>query len=412
MEEQTYMKLSKSFKLLCICAAVAAASNVANAAFIDASIGDAIVVNASAVYYNPAILSIFRRNELVVYGAESLVNFQFKGTATQRATGYSQTGSTSSNTSYFLPSVYLAIPIADKVTLGFGQTYTYYGLSNYPPNSILRYVGTKSYISVIDLMASIGFKISEHMALGAGLDFELGNLILNSMVGFPSLGVADVLSHNQASGIGYGSHFGLAYAPIRGTAIGLTYHTSVTTNFEGNSTFQSTTPFNTNRFKTTITAPASTVLSVDQYVNPKLGFMGTIQYTWWNSVRQIRLQNIAVVSSGVNVIVPLTLSNYFLHNTWRYSLGAHYQANPKWQFRAGASYDSDPENPTASVGAGDYVSFILGIGYHFTKDVNFDFNYGHTYYKTANINIVGTNNVVGKTTGGRDGVSARLTWDF
>lgn len=418
MEEKASVKHHVNFKnvftkTLTISALLFSASH-ATAAYIDASLGDAVVGNASAVYYNPAALTILGSKELVVYDSLSLVYFKFSGTARQRLTGYSQTGTATTYTDYMLPSAYLALPLNKRVTLGFGETYTYYGIAEYPNDSILRYFGTISYFNALDLMPSVGIRVTNWFSIGAGLDVELANLALYAMSGFPTLNIPDREGSSLGTGVGIGGHMGILLMPRLGTLIGLTYHSPVAVTIRGQSTFASDPSVISNQFQTTVTAPPSAVFSIDQFFTRKLGLIGTVQFTGWDTIGRINLQNVAFNSfiTG-DTILPSVVNNFLLHNTWRFALGAHYAPTDRWTLRASFNYDQSPENSTVQVAAGNYFIFGGGFGYRFTKKLNWDLNYGYILYQKQHVDINGASNIiVGDTRGNRNGVSTRLTWDF
>ena len=411
MDEQISSVRHRTVKLLTLCSLLFAANN-AMAAFVDSVGGTAIVSDATAAYYNPAALTLIHKNQLVLLGIYQNVYSHFTGTASETITGvgtFTQSGSTSSATNYYIPDSFLAIPVTQNVTLGFGEIYTFYGASEYPYNSILRYFGTTSYISVLDFIPSIGVRVNDKLALGGGLDFDVAKTTLNFVFGFPGV-IADTQIVNKATAAGVGGHVGILIQPKLGTTIGLTYHSVASLNFTGHSTKESATPLSTNLFKVSIPAVPSTEFSVDQFVNRKLGFIGTVKYTQWNRVKTLNLQNVVITSATPPT--PSTVAQYHLRNTWRFTLGTHYTVNPKWSLRAAVTYDQDPVNSRYQLATGTNYLLGLSAAYHFTPDVIFDLSYGHVWYKGSNINITGSNTITGSTRGHRDGVVGKLTWNL
>lgn len=379
------------------------------AAFVEAAIGPAIPSDASAVYFNPAALVLQPKHQLVVSGAYVPVNFNFHGMTLQNATQYAQTGETSSRAIYRLPSAYLANRLTDKFTLGLGGTYTNYGKQNFPDDSILRYMLTYNAITVSDLIPSLTYKANDKFSIGAGLDFEEIKINLDSVVGAPPAHIPDINLVNEAKANGIGAHGGILYIPKRGTLVGLAYHSPVHFKPTGQSTFLAPQPFASNNFQFGITMPASTVLSVDQYLSTELGLIGTIQYMQWGSLKSLDLQNIALIRGGQNVIIPLTTKIFNLQNTWRYQLGIHYKVSPKLTVRAAMAYDQEPNVSTFQLAPKDNIFFGTNATYWVKKNVGIELAYLYVTYPSQNVYIKGTaNTAVGTVNGTRNTFAAKL----
>lgn len=401
-----------AIKLNLIMAMTACTSN-AIAAFVESAIGPAIPGDASAVYFNPATLVLLPKHQLVVSGAYVPVNFSFRGMTMQNATRYVQRGEASSHTIYRLPAAYLSHRINDKFTLGLGGAYINYGKQNFPENSILRYMLTYNSITVRDLIPSLTYKANDKFSIGAGLDFEEIKISLNSVVGSPLANVSDINLINDAKANGVGAHGGILYMPKRGTLIGLAYHSPVHFKPTGRSTFLAPRPFISNNFQFGITMPASTVLSVDQYLNKDLGIISTIQYMQWSSIDALDLQNIALIRGGRNVIVPLTTRIFDLRDSWRYILGIHYNVSPKLTVRAAMAYDQEPNNSAFQLAPKDNLFFGGNATYWVKKNFGVELAYFYVTYPGQNVYIKGAaNTAVGTVNGNRNTFAGKLIWNI
>lgn len=394
-------------------AAISASATNAMAAFIESAIGPAVIGDASAVYYNPAALSLLKGPQFLLAGAYVPVRFSFNGSTFQNATHITETGSATSKTIYKLPAGFFSLPLGKKLIMGLGVLYPDFGKQNFSTQSIVRHFGTYSSVSSLDLIPSLTYKMNDKFSIGAGLDFEEIRVTLNSMVGAPAVGVPDYTLTNHSKKRGVGAHAGILVQPKRGTIIGLTYHSKVRFNPVGRSTFQAPTPFTVNDFHFNLSMPASTVLSVDQYLNPDFGIIGTVQYMQWSVIKVLNLQNVAIVRRGVPSVLPLSQIFYNQHDTWRFQLGTHYAASPKFTMRAAAAYDQDPNNPAFQLAPATNIILSTNGTYKFNDTFGFELGYAHVFYTNQTINIhAAANTILGRTSGGRNAYVAKLIFSF
>src|SRR5262245_46633267 len=89
-----------------------------HASFIESTMGAAVVNDATAVYYNPAALALLKNPQIIALNSIGDFRTQFTGQFIQSNTGFTQSGSSITQTHYFLPSFYLGIPTTDKITIG------------------------------------------------------------------------------------------------------------------------------------------------------------------------------------------------------------------------------------------------------------------------------------------------------
>src|SRR5206468_81261 len=101
-----------------------------------------------------------------------------------------QSGSSVTQTHYFLPSLYLGTPVTDNITVGLATLSNFFN-SNIDDDSILRYAQSSSSIRSFDLVPAIGIKFNEFISLGANINFSYANFILHPITGIPSLNIPD-----------------------------------------------------------------------------------------------------------------------------------------------------------------------------------------------------------------------------
>lgn len=263
-----------------------------HASIIESTMGAAVVNDATAVYYNPAALALLKKPQIVGLNSFSRFRSQFTGQATQTRTGFTQSGSSTSQSNYYLPSAYLAIPIMNKITVGFAAISNFFD-KDMEGNSILRYAQANNNVENVDLVSALEIKLTDFFAVGAAINMSYADFILERTVGFPSLNIPDSESHNQADGTGVGEDVGILLRPTKSTIVGLNYRGAVTYRLSGQSVFESNPNVVSDNYGFTFWTPARIVLSVNQFITPNLGVIGTVQRIEWSIFDEINIHGIA-----------------------------------------------------------------------------------------------------------------------
>lgn len=382
-----------------------------HASFIESTIGTAVVNDATATYYNPAALTLLANPQMIALGSLANFNSTFTGQAVQSRTGFTQSGTSSSQTHYYLPSFYLGIPTADKVTLGLAVVSNIFN-RNLEENSILRYVQSSNRIQGIDVVPAVGIKLNEFFSIGAAINLSYANFLLQPIVGLPSLNIPDSQSRNESDGSGIGGDIGFLLKPSPSTLIGFNYRSSVTYRLSGKSVLEVNPEVISNHYYFNFWTPGRSVLSINHFITPRLGFITTIQRIQWSLFKEVSIHGIATQIGSRAVILDANIP-YHLHDSWLLTLGSHYRLSPKWVIRIAGSYSQSPGNSHYQISNGD--SFILGasMGYEICKNIIIDGSYAHAFIKNQDIHITSLRNVInGVNKGFRDAISLKLTFNL
>ncbi len=379
-----------------------------HASFIESTIGTAVVNDATATYYNPAALILLQNPQVIALGSAAYFRTRFTGQSIQSTTGFVQSGSTGTQTHYYLPAFYSGVPATDKVTVGLALVSNFFS-RDLGEDSILRYVQSSNSIQDIDLVPAIGIKFNEIFSLGAGVNISRANFLLQPVFGFPSLNIPDSQSRNEADSTGLGGDVGFLLKPIDATMIGFNYRSAITYRFSGKSIFNGNSEVVSDHYNFTFWTPARSVLSINHFVTPSLGFISTIQYIQWSIFKNISIHGIATEIDSQPLIVDANIP-YHLHNTWLLTLGSHYRITPKWIIRVAGSYIQSPGNSNYQLSNGDSVILGASMGYAVNKNIIVDGSYAHAFIQNENIHIATSRNIVNGTNKGfRDAVSLKLT---
>lgn len=374
------------------------------ASFIESSIGAAVINDASATYYNPAALTLLKTPQIVTIDSLAYFHTDFKGQATQVATGFTQTGRSTSNTHYYLPSLYFGMPFAKKFSLGVAIISNDFN-RDIDGNSVLRYAQANNQTVDLNAVAAMGYQINPTVSIGAGLNFTHANFTLKPIFGIPSLNIPDSQSDNESSGNSFGGEVGVLYQPQSGTLIGMNYRTAIIYHLSGTSKFESNPPIISDDYRYKFYVPSRIVLSANHFVTKNLGFIATVQHIQWDIFNTLNIQGIATRQGITNASTP-----YHFKNGWLFTVGTHYKFTPQWLLRIAANYTQSPGNGSYQVTNGDSVLLGFSMSYVINKYVTVDGSYAHSFTRDKDIGIVtGRNVIVGVNRGERDAVSVKAT---
>lgn len=317
-----------------------------------------------------------------------------------------------------VPSFHYAIPINDRVVAALSLVVPYGLVSDYPDDSVVRYSATESKVTDIDLTPSLGVKITDKFSVGAGIDFEHIDAVLDQVVGLGTLGPVvglpadtDTTSDNNAADWTIGWHAGLMYQFSQATRVGLAYHSKISATLTGDSEFEgplasvanagTSDEIKSTNAQTEVSLPSTTSLSIYHDINARWAVMGTLNYTTWSVFNNIPLQNLAAVNqasvqqilAGSPPFVPTTSLSANVpqdfHNTWRLATGVNFHMTDNWMWRAGFGIDQDPTSDSArNVRLPDADRYNVAIGAHYqvNKKLGFDAGWTHLFVADGIIN--------------------------
>ncbi len=364
--------------------------------------------DASIGWYNPAGLVLMPEDEIVFSGVGVFPNTTLTGTSTYETDGvppYIQSFDTlNGGRSAVVPALHLAHPLGERAVFGL-SIVTPFGLStNWGGNSPLRYAGTLTELLTLDVSPEIGGYITDHLALGVGLDLQWARVTFNAVAGSPaalqylqSIGglvtptTLDSRSENVGTSFGIGFHGGLlAMFNDEHTRIGLNFQSAVDHMFEGTSTLTGRLAdpsldsisavyelgtLNSNDIR----LPNITTLSFYQDMTENFAFMGSVVFTGWSVFKNTVLDDVAGFDVDEGIQAPITvLAKQDYRNAWRFALGALYDFNPQWTLRVGGGYDQTPTvNAERDARLPDIDRWAAAVGLHYQprKTIGFDLAY-------------------------------------
>lgn len=388
----------------------------------NAATGHALAEDASAMFYNPALMMSMDGSQLnagfsVLSTEANLTNTGSTlptavGNFPVRGNNKSDPGGTSVTPSFF----YRGAEIKNNVVYGVGVNVPFGNATEYDNDSFVRYEALESSLKTLNINPAIAWRVNEQFDIGAGMNVQLGEALLSRSVDsflvcqrFIAAGAASAAGCNalglsspsnvatdseisiEADGVGYGFNIGAAYRPSDRTTVSLGLRSSVDLDLEGEADFSysdnlaaigeanlAAVGLGDQDAETKLEMPASASLAIAHQLNEKLALHGDVTWTDWSSIPEIR---ITFPDSGLEDSV----TDLQWENTVRVGAGLTYQLNERLKLRAGIAHDPTPtpgpENRTPRSPSSDNMWYSAGMSY--TWNDKFSFDAGVSYIKSA-----------------------------
>lgn len=326
----------------------------------------AVAENASTIFFNPAGMALLPGRQAVV----SLHAIQYSN----KFRGATPEGGDAGGLA-LVPNFYYAMPISSNAWFGLGVNSPFGLKTEYDPGWAGQVHGLKSDMKTVNINPSIGWRLTDKLSVGAGLDAMYIEAELTAK--HPSLPVNTKM---EGDDWGYGYNLGLLYAIGKDSRIGVSYRSKIKQRLEGQlvtvPSVSAATPITA-----AITLPDTLTLSLYTRVSDRWALLADISRTGWSEFQELRVLN----SSGATV--DNTPENW--KDTTRYSLGAHYQMNERTKLRMGVGFDESPvpdaQHRTVRIPDSDRTWLAFGFGYRLNKDDSVDMAYSHLFVKDAPI---------------------------
>jgi len=393
------------------------------------SSGSANAEDASTIFFNPAAMTLLDEPQVTAAGHIIVPKAEFTASTAVNKNNLSLGTNNSDNAAKiaFVPNLYYATKINDKLSAGIGIFAPFGFTTEYDQDWVGRYHAIESNVMTININPSIAYKATDKLSVGFGISAQYMDVTLSSMVdatGGAAPGAMDVFVNNEADDWGYGFNLGFLYEFNKDTRTGFHYRSQITHKVKGTTTTAVPNPalkavFPDQGVHGSITLPASASLSVFHQATEKLAFMADVTWTEWST-----FDKLVIVFEGTGLAgsqASPTTENW--DDTWRYAVGASYQATEKLLLRTGLAYDETPipdAYRTPRIPGEDRFWVALGFGYQFTESLNLDFAYSHLFVndsKMQKVATIGTEDenrgtVIGEFENAVDIVSTQISYKF
>lgn len=346
------------------------------------------VNDASAVYYNPAALSVVQGDNLLVSG--SYVNLQASVENSQRK-------STNKHDDNFLASFFANYRIPDSdFTLGIG-TYAPFGLATeYGKDAFTRFAAIDTELKTIYVTPAVSWNPSNYFSLGAGLSFVHASGVFSRALCLDPISFCTqplglegrVRVTDTANAFAY--NLGLLVKPTENLKFGFSYRSRADLRFD-NADAKFTGSFSTPTVKADVRPlPLPPVINVGLFwqIIPAWGAEFVYEYTRWSEFK-----NFTATFSPASVFLPLgvPITGFQLPEDWKNTstlrLGSFYALNENWELRGGLALEQAPiPNKTLNpaIPDADKLTLNAGVGYKWNK-FSFDLGYMAVFYKSRRV---------------------------
>ena len=418
-----------------------------------ASTNHAMAEDASAMFYNPALLSSVEGTQ--VNGGISLTSPDMTVTnaGSENPTGvplFTNIIRSSANGENVAepanlgatPSLYYKRDISPKMAFGLGLNVPHGVSTEYEKDSFARYEATESGLSALNVNPALSWKVNDMLDLGAGLNIQYATAILaKSLDSYAvcarqlptatctALGIngfndptSDSSSSVEADSVALGFNLGGVYRPNASTTISLGYRSAVKHELEGDVDFtlDSKLPaafaaaLADQKATADLELPATASLAFAKKVNSKLTIHGDATWTDWSSVPEIRI----VFPDDTAGNIGDSVTDLQWEDTIRVGGGVTYQLSDKTRLRGGIAFDPTPtpssEKRTPRAPSSDTFWFSVGAGHDFSKKLSLDASLAYIHPEEMKINYraVGDSGYLTKANAEVSAISATISLNY
>jgi long-chain fatty acid transport protein len=344
-----------------ICVAPVAAAGFQQAGQSAAGLGSAYAgsaaqaEDASALYANPASLSLLSGGQISLGGVGRYDRQKFTGAAA---------GNADSNHWLGLPNLYLSQTLNSSWSIGLGLSSPFAYNSNFPSGWAGSGQALQTRFTSLNLNPSLAYKLNEQWSFGFGLNHQQLDARLSAAGG---------INYLKADAAAWGWNAGALYQVSPSMRLGLAYRSGFNYTLKG----EAGTPAGGAEAK--LKLPSTLTWSVYQQVSDNWEMLGDLSYSNWSRLNSLDINNGS--SEAFN-----------LKNSWRLAWGAANRLNDRTKLKFGLAYERGAiGDGSRSARLPDSNSLTLAIGaqYRLLPATVLDVGYAYTGYKDASINALG-----------------------
>lgn len=348
----------------------------------------AVADDASVVARNPALMSVFKEQQLSVAGIAVVPDVSLRGTeASNASVNPGQLNDSSIAPAAFVPAGYFVMPIDDKFAVGFGA-FSNFGLAtefdaDYPAGQLAG----ETEIVTVNMNVSGSYKINEQFSVGLGLNYIYADAKIIRNFGANPLGLPAQTQavHLEGDDYGFGWNIGASYQLDENSRFGFNYRSETDITFDGE--YSNQLPAQIGGLagasvpgSVEITLPAIAEFSGTHQLDEKTGLHYSVMWTGWDSFEKLE-----AYVPGLDEPVFDKEENF--SNAMRYSIGGDYQYNDAVLLRAGLAYDESPADKnhmSISIPDTDRFWYSFGVNYTMSEQANLDIGMSILRGKTQN----------------------------
>lgn len=352
----------------------------------------------SAIYWNPAGISQFKRKYFGFYGTDIIPSGTYERTEIPTFTAETE------KKQYLSGMAAYYHPISEKVVAGLG-VYIPSGLGSKwngddfaPVSNNIAYLW-ESKIGLVTFAPALAFKINEMISVGAALNINYGTFDIKTHAGLapnpsPPPDFLDLGQYEESmTGWGYGATVGILFKPNDMFSVGATFRTASTVKFKGEAEISNLSFLGANStsdLKRDVTWPIWVAGGVAFKPRENLTLTGDLQWTQWSKIDEIYTK---FIDAYWQVMMGLSGDDK-MPMRWKDTLhirfGAEYMLNT-FAIRAGYYFDPSPAPDSTMnvlIPSFDFNVLTAGCGYTL-NGLQIDFSLEYLMGKER---VIGTDN--------------------
>ena len=378
----------------------------------------ALSENASNQWYNPATLTGLKTSELTAAVQYLTVDTSFKTLGPAGPGDFEDLDP-------LLGSAFLALPLSDTLTLGFGITAPFgtkieyednWGnvaadpLAPLSPTTGDRYA-TMSDLKTYNLNPALGIKLTDSVSVGVGVSYQKIEADLESS-----------FTRLEGDDDAFGWNIGVMFDADDNNHFGLAYRSSIQYDIDGDITFsalplvaQGIPPVVASslageyRGSTSVDLPASLQFSYAGDLSEATQLLFGIEWMEWSELDELVIEH-----DGAPIPSPV-VQEFGWSNTTRYSVGVRHALASDTVLRVGV-YQEDStqntENRSPTSPDSDKTGVSIGAGFNPAANMNIDLVYTHIFVDDADTNLVERGQLKGQFELDADVFGAQMSYRF
>lgn len=362
----------------------------------------AVAEDASTIFFNPAGMALLPDSQLAVAGHLIKPTIEFSGSVTPDVGG-SQGGD--AGRWALVPSTYFAHRLSPTLHAGLGINAPFGLKTQYDDDWIGRFQAIKSEAKALNINPSIAWKLSDDLAIGAGLNLQrMEATLTNRLSPLAQTSFAQI----EASDYGWGYNFGLLLNAGGNTRLGLAYRSGVDYTLEGSIKVKDFALLSNGPIKAVMNLPATASLSLFHRLSPKFLVLADATWTEWSAFDRL------TITYANGTLISSTPENW--KNIMRYSLGATWRLNDRLSLRGGLAYEHAPISDTfrtPRIPDGNRTWLAVGGQYRLTRQGSVDLGYAHLFFDDPKLEKTGAGTTLnGSYSSAVDILGAQYTHTF
>lgn len=356
--------------------------------------------DASIMFFNPAGIAFLSGHQTVAGISFIAPVADVRSASASTVTGRTITGGFGGDAAddAFVPVLYGTWQVTPELTLGLSLNAPFGLVTDYDDNWVGRYHGQRSSLKVITATPTAAWRVTDWLAIGAGLqaeyiEAELSSAIdLETATGIP--GIDDSFANVDGDDISVGFTAGILAEPIDGTRVGVGFRSSISHTLEGDASFTVPTLFggSTPLFlqggsaTADLETPETVYIGIDQAITDTISVQASAHWTNWSRFDELKID-------FANPSTSDSVTEEDWEDTWFFALGATWQATEALTLTAGVAHDISPipdNRRTPRIPGADRTWLSIGASYQIDDRWSVAGGYSHIFVDDSAINLADT----------------------